>query len=91
MSRLSRASDALPNSREFSRLINAAIISQDFCRLLLTSPAKALTTGYNGDVFDLTAEEQDLILSIHASSLADFARQLTVRTRDTALEPTIQL
>ena len=87
LSRLSHTSDVLPNGREFSRLVNAAIISQDFCQLLLTSPAKALTTGYNGDSFDLTAEEQDLILSIRASSLVDFARQLTVHIQDTALKP----
>jgi hypothetical protein len=68
-------------------LVNAAIISKDFCQLLLTHPAEALATGYNGDLFQLTSEERNLILSIRASSLADFAQQLTVHLQTTALAP----
>jgi len=84
---LSHTSNAAPNGRELSRLINAAVISRDFCRLLLTNPATALRAGYNGDLFHLTSEERDLILSIRASSLADFAWQLTVHIQDTACGP----
>jgi len=85
LSTLSHTSDVLPNGRELSRLINAAVISKEFCRLLLTNPTAALSTGYNGDLFHLTSEERDLILSIHASSLADFAQQLTVHIQDATL------
>jgi hypothetical protein len=81
---LSHTSDVLPSGRELSRLINAAVISPEFCRLLLTNPATALALGYNGNLFYLTSEERDLILSIHASSLVDFACQITNRTQDIA-------
>jgi hypothetical protein len=64
-----------------SRLINAAVVSQEFCNLLLTNPALALATGYNGESFHLASEEQKLIFSIRASSLADFALQLTKNGR----------
>jgi hypothetical protein len=37
----------------------------------------AVATGYNGEPFDLAAEEQELIFSIRATSLTDFAKQLT--------------
>ncbi len=50
-------------------------MSQEFCNLLLANPA-ALAAGYNGESFRLAPEERQLILSIHASSLAGFAMQL---------------
>jgi hypothetical protein len=62
---------------ELSRLLTAAVVNRSFCKLLLTNPAKALDKGYNGESFRLAREEQDLILSIQAHSLADFAKQLT--------------
>jgi hypothetical protein len=64
------------NGKELSRLITAAVVNQRFRELLLTNPAKAIAKGFNGEVFYLASEEQDLVLSIRASSLADFAMQL---------------
>lgn len=64
------------NNGELSRLITAAVVNQKFCNLLLTNPAMALATGYGGESFRLPKEEQTLILSIRATSLADFATQL---------------
>ena len=69
--------ETLPNGRELSRLITAAVVNQGFCNLLLANPAMALATGYNGELFHLETEEQEFILSIRATSLADFAKQLT--------------
>ncbi len=67
----------LPNNKaELSRLITAAVVNQKFCNLLLTDPALALAAGYGGESFRLGTEEQELILSIRATSLADFAMQL---------------
>ena len=66
----------LPKIKELSRLISAAVVNQKFCDLLLADPALALTTGYGGEAFRLATEEQELILSIRATSLADFALQL---------------
>jgi dihydrodipicolinate synthase/N-acetylneuraminate lyase len=37
----------------------------------------ALAAGYNGESFHLTLEERELVVSIRASSLTDFATQLT--------------
>jgi hypothetical protein len=65
------------NGKELSRLLTAAVVNQRFCNLLLTNPATALAIGYNGESFRLGKEEHDLILSIQAKTLADFARQLT--------------
>ena len=59
--------------------MNAAIISREFRDLLLSDPATALATGCNGESFCLTPEEEQLVFSIRASSLTDFAVQLTGR------------
>lgn len=67
-----------PNGKELSRLVSAAVVSQEFCDLLLGDPATALRIGYNGSgSFQLAPEDQELVLSIRAKSLADFAAQLT--------------
>ena len=68
---------AVTRGSEISRLLTAAIVNRGFCTLLLTNPARALASGYKGEAFQLRAEEQELVLSIHAKSLNDFARQLT--------------
>lgn len=60
-------------SSNISRLITAAVINQSFRKLLLTNPEKAISTGFNGESFRLDRHETELILSIRATSLADFA------------------
>jgi hypothetical protein len=62
--------------REISRLLTAAVINENFCRMLLSNPEKALQTGFRGEVFHLASEEKRRLLAIHASSLADFAAKL---------------
>lgn len=64
------------NGREISRLITAAVVNQGFCNMLLANPASALASGYNGEAFCLETEVQDLIVSIRANSLSEFAMQL---------------
>jgi len=59
-----------------NQLFAAAVVNQQFCQLLLNDPRSALNQGYLGDKFNLTLEEQSLILSIQARSLADLAIQV---------------
>jgi len=60
-----------------SRLLSAAVVSRQFRDLLLRDPQTALQRGFQGEVFSLTSEEQNLLISIRAESLADLAGQLT--------------
>lgn len=60
-----------------SNLFEAAVINDQFCQLLLSKPEKAIKQGYQGNSFELTSEEQDLIISINANSLSDLAQQVT--------------
>ena len=67
-------------SRSFTglnKLFEVAILNYQFRQLLLNHPETALQQGYLGDSFDLTREEQALIMSIQASSLTDLAQQVT--------------
>lgn len=64
------------NGRELSKLLTAAVVNANFRKLLLTNPAQALSGGYNGEVFHLTKEEHEHIVSIKAKTLAEFANSL---------------
>jgi hypothetical protein len=63
---------------EMSRLINAALVDCEFCRLLLSNPSAALSKGYNGECFDLSEKERIFVLTVQAKTLTDFAVQWVV-------------
>lgn len=59
-------------SGEFSRLISAAVVSEEFCALLLRNPARAIEEGYGSETFEFAPDEQARIVSVRASSLPEF-------------------
>ena len=63
-------------SSELIRLVVAAVISPDFCDLLLADPALAISAGYRGTSFQLSHKEREIVCSISATSLPDFTNQL---------------
>jgi hypothetical protein len=77
-----RSQPSVPNekswtgSQEISRLLTAAVVSRKFCQLLLADPLLAMRSGYNGETFQLSADEANLLSSIRATTLRDFAEQL---------------
>jgi hypothetical protein len=64
------------NIAGMNKLFAAAIVNNQFRQLLLNKPEVALRQGYLGDAFDLTFEEQALIVSIRAKSLPELAQQV---------------
>lgn len=72
-----RVAETPRNVSGLSKLFEAAVINRQFCQLLLSQPEAALGQGYMGNTFDLTSEEQALIISIQANSLPDLAKQVT--------------
>ena len=80
-------SSVISSGKELSKLLSAAVVNQRFCKLLLTNPAKALDSGYYGETFRLSTEVKDLVVSIQAKNLAEFARQLN-NERDNSIEIT---
>ncbi len=66
-----------PSPKEgVSRIFAAAIVNRQFCQMLLQDPHTAVQRGYLGETFSLSKEELDVIVSIRAESLPDFARQV---------------
>ena len=63
--------------QELSRLLSAAVINARFRQALLANPAQAIATGFRGEKFQLGSEDRKRVSSIHATSLAEFASQLT--------------
>ena len=64
-------------SPEYSRILSAAVINNSFREMLLKDPVKAVCGGYSGEKFNLNSEDKSRLASIRASSLADFAAQLS--------------
>lgn len=66
-----------PAHQEYSRILTAAVINNQFRKLLLANPAKAIENGYGGESFYLAREEKKRVAAIRATNLADFATQLS--------------
>jgi hypothetical protein len=65
-----------PSYDNINRLLAAAVVSRQFCSILLNDPVRAIQDGYAGEQFTLSADEYELIIAIRSSSLTDFAEQL---------------
>ncbi len=57
-------------------MLSAAVVNKTFRNLLLSDADRALGEGYLGEDFGLKYQERELILSIEADSLPEFARQV---------------
>jgi hypothetical protein len=68
-----------------NRLLAAAVINAKFCNLLLCNPRIAIETGFSDEQFDLSPQTRDIIVSIHASSLKEFAQELIEQLHGTPL------
>ena len=65
-----------PSYDDVNRLLAAAVVSHQFCSILLNDPVRAIQDGYAGEHFTLSADEYEMIIAIRSSSLSDFAEQL---------------
>ena len=63
--------------KEYSRILSAAVINSHFRQMLLNDPVKAISNGYSGEQFNINSEEKVRLSTIRATSLADFAIQLS--------------
>jgi len=65
-----------PSYDNVNRLLAAAVVSRQFCSILLNNPVRAIQDGFAGEHFALSADEYEMIIAIRSSSLPDFAEQL---------------
>lgn len=75
-SQMTGSSSIARSHPEYSRILTAAVINNQFRKLLLANPGKAIESGYGGEHFTLAREEKTRVAAIRATSLADFASQL---------------
>ena len=59
-----------------NQLLCAATVNGRFRNILLRDPAQALAVGYFDHTFSLTPEERQLVVSIQAQRLEDFAAEV---------------
>lgn len=71
-------------SDDLNRLLSAAVVNRRFRRRLLQSPQMAVAEGYDGYSFDLSSRELEVVYTVRAVSLADFARQLIGQLQQTS-------
>lgn len=84
-----RDEKSIQREREYSRIMTAAVISERFRKLLLSNPEMAIN-GFNGEAFELTADESFKIAAIKAATLADFARQMNSFQKVASLNLTLE-
>ena len=60
-------------------MLSAAVVSVGFRQTLLSDPISAVTSGYNGERFNILPDELAQVLAIRANTLAEFAAQLLER------------
>jgi hypothetical protein len=61
---------------ELNRLLSAAVVSKNFCKILLSNPEIALTTGYQGESFKLSDADRNWLFSIRPANLVDLAANM---------------
>lgn len=66
-----------PCDREYSRILSAAVVNEKFRNLLLSNPGVAIKAGFAGEAFHLAEKDSERISLIRATSLADFAAQMS--------------
>ncbi len=62
---------------EYSRILSAAVINKNFRENLLKDPARAIARGFNGESFQLTADETKRLVALKGLSLSEFALHIS--------------
>jgi hypothetical protein len=69
---------SFPVNSEISRIVSAAVVNKRFCSTLLSNPVSALSHGYCGEPFSLSADQKNRIAMIKEDSLEEFAAKLAL-------------
>jgi hypothetical protein len=81
-----RPIDTSPDNDELNRLLSAAVISKSFRNMLLTNPEIAVASGYQGETFNLSLEDQNWLYSIRPSNLVDLAANMVTYQQESKLK-----
>ena len=88
---ISQQIDYPSHNDELNRLLSAAVVSKSFRNMLLTNPEIAVSSGYQGEKFNLSAEDQTWLFSIHPASLVDLAANMVAYQQSGRQESRVNL
>lgn len=81
-----RQADNLPAYDELNRLLSAAIVSKSFRNMLLNDPEIAVASGYQGETFNLSPEDQNWLYSIRPANLVDLAANMVAYQQESKVK-----
>jgi hypothetical protein len=76
----------LPCNDELNRLLSAAVVSKSFRNMLLTNPEIAVASGYQGETFNLSPEDQSWLYSIRPANLIDLAANMVTYQQESKVK-----
>jgi hypothetical protein len=76
---------------ELNRLLCAAVVSKSFRNMLLANPEIAVTSGYQGETFNLSKEDQGWLYSIRPTNLVDLAANMVAYQQNVRQESKVNI
>jgi hypothetical protein len=76
---------------EMNRLLCAAVVSKSFCNVLISNPEIAVSSGYQGESFNLSDEDRSWLFSLHPANLVDLAANMVIYQQKTSQENRVTL
>jgi hypothetical protein len=76
---------------EMNRLLCAAVVSKSFRNILMANPEIAVTSGYQGETFNLSDEDRRWLFSIRPANLVDLAANMVTYQQKTIQENQVKL
>ena len=76
---------------ELNRLLSAAVVSKSFRNMLLSNPEIAVSSGYQGEKFNLNAEDRNWLFSMRPTSLVDLAANMVTYQQNLNPESRVKL
>lgn len=71
---------------ELNRLLSAAVVSKSFRNMLLANPEIAVASGYQGETFNLSPEDQSWLYSIRPANLVDLAANMVAYQQESKVK-----
>lgn len=83
--------DYSSHNDELNRLLCAAVVSKSFQNMLLANPEIAVASGYQGESFNLSAEDRSWLFSNRPASLVDLAANMVTYQQNIRQESRVKL
>ena len=91
VTQLSEQLDYPSRNDELNRLLSAAVVSKSFRNMLLANPEIAVSSGYQGEKFNLCAEDRNWLFSMRPTSLVDLAANMVTYQQNLKQESRVKL